>query len=73
VSEYGVKGVRDDINTGVWVDKKKITADGVSSSGWTTTHGIALNIDPDLNFFDTSMILPCGIEGRGVTSITRRK
>lgn len=67
--EYGINAVRDDINTGVWVDKKKIAAVGVSCSRYITTHGFALNIDPDLTFFDTSMIIPCGIEGRGVTSI----
>ncbi len=69
LGEYGIQGIRDDINTGVWVDKKKIAAVGVSSSRWITTHGFALNIDPDLSFFDTNMIIPCGIEGRGVTSI----
>ena len=47
----------------------KIAAVGVSSSRWITTHGFALNIDPDLSYFDTSLIIPCGIEGRGVTSI----
>lgn len=61
--------MRDDINTGVWVNKHKIAAVGVSSSRWITTHGFALNICPDLNYFDTSLIIPCGIEGRGVTSI----
>lgn len=54
---------------GVWVDKKKIAAVGLSSARWITTHGFALNIDPDLEMFDTSIIIPCGIEGRGVTSM----
>lgn len=69
LKEYDIVGVRDDINTGVWVDKSKIAAVGVSSSRWITTHGFALNINPDLDFFDTSNIIPCGIQGRGVTSI----
>lgn len=67
--EYGIHGVRDDINTGVWVGKNKIAAVGLSSARWITTHGFALNVDPDLTMFDTSIITPCGIKGRGVTSI----
>lgn len=53
------------------MEKKKIAAVGLSSARWITTHGFALNIDPDLDMFDTSIIIPCGIEGRGVTSIAR--
>mmetsp|Transcript_16762 Transcript_16762/g.25506 ORF Transcript_16762/g.25506 Transcript_16762/m.25506 type:complete len:338 (+) Transcript_16762:3-1016(+) len=66
---YDIEGVRDAINTGVWFERKKVAAVGVSSSGWITTHGFALNVSPDLKFFDTAYIFPCGIEGRGVTSI----
>ena len=54
---------------GVWVDQNKIAAVGVSASNWISSHGFALNVCPDLAYFDTSVILPCGIEGRGVTSI----
>jgi len=57
--------------SGVWVNKKKIAAVGLSSARWITTHGFALNIDPDLDMFDASIIIPCGIEGRGVTSISK--
>ena len=42
---------------------------GVTASRWITTHGFALNVCPDLSYFDTEFILPCGIEGRGVTSL----
>ena len=56
---------------GVWVGDNKIAAVGISSSRWITTHGLALNLDPDLSFFDTSVILPCGIDGKGVTSIAQ--
>lgn len=69
LDHYGIEGNRDEINTGVWVGENKIAAVGISSSRWITTHGFALNIDPDLSAFDTSIILPCGIEGRGVTSM----
>ncbi|EEC51903.1 lipoate-protein ligase, partial [Phaeodactylum tricornutum CCAP 1055/1] len=68
---YGIDGVRDEMNTGVWVDHRKVCAVGLSSSRWITTHGFALNICPDLTYFDTSIILPCGIDGRGVTSIAQ--
>mmetsp|Transcript_64038 Transcript_64038/g.73662 ORF Transcript_64038/g.73662 Transcript_64038/m.73662 type:complete len:372 (+) Transcript_64038:40-1155(+) len=69
LAHYNIEGKTDEINTGVWVGKNKIAAIGISSSRWITTHGFALNVDPDLSYFDTSIILPCGIEGRGVTSL----
>ena len=71
LDHYGIEGNRDAINTGVWVGHNKIAAVGISSSRWITTHGFALNVDPDLSCFDTSLILPCGIEGRGVTSMAQ--
>lgn len=69
LQHYNIDACRDEINTGVWVDENKVAAVGVSSSRWITTHGFALNVCPDLSYFDTSVILPCGIDGRGVTSI----
>lgn len=69
--EYDIAAVRDDINTGVWVNQHKIAAVGVAASRWITTHGFALNVHADLEYFDTSVILPCGIEERGVTSIAQ--
>ncbi len=58
---------------GVWVrtpgrpgGESKIAAVGVRVSKWVTTHGIALNVAPDLGHFDG--IVPCGIADRGVTS-----
>lgn len=49
----------------------KIAAVGVSASRWITTHGFALNVCPDLRYFDSSVILPCGIPGKGVTSMAQ--
>jgi lipoyl(octanoyl) transferase len=69
LQQYNIDGVRDEINTGVWVGENKMAAVGVSSSRWITTHGFAVNVYPDLSYFDTSVIIPCGIGGRGVTSI----
>nr|CAD7437426.1 unnamed protein product [Timema bartmani] len=54
--------------TGVWVGEKKICALGLQASRFITTHGLALNCDTDLTWF--SHIVPCGIEGKGVTSLS---
>lgn len=69
LARFRIEGVRDDINTGVWVNRRKIAAVGVSASRWITTHGFALNVAPDLGYFDRDIMVPCGIEGRGVTSL----
>jgi len=53
--------------TGVWVGDEKICAFGVRMAKWTTMHGFALNLNPDMTFFNG--IIPCGIFEYGVTSI----
>ena len=74
-AEFGVEAGRIDGLTGVWVDidsgpqARKICAFGVKASRWVTMHGLAFNVDSDLDFFD--LIVPCGIKDRGVTSLTR--
>ena len=52
---------------GVWVGREKIAALGFHISRRVSTHGFALNLDPDLSNFDT--IIPCGLRDRGVTSM----
>jgi lipoyl(octanoyl) transferase len=72
IAEYGLKGVRSEGETGVWLDvgtpfARKICALGIRSSRWVTMHGFALNVNVNLGYFDN--IIPCGIKGKAVTSM----
>lgn len=74
-AEWGVEADRVAGRTGVWVgpdargDERKVCAMGVRCSRWVTMHGLALNVTTDLDWFD--LIVPCGIDDRGVTSLER--
>lgn len=59
LAELGIEGGRVAGLTGVWVDGKKIAAIGVHISRWVTSHGFALNVSTDLNYF--RYIVPCGL------------
>ncbi|XP_032663409.1 putative lipoyltransferase 2, mitochondrial [Odontomachus brunneus] len=67
-AEFGIEA-QTSPHTGVWVDDRKICAIGIHGSRYITTHGLALNCNTDLTWFDH--IVPCGIEGKGVTSISK--
>jgi lipoyl(octanoyl) transferase len=74
LKEYGIESGRLPGSTGVWLDAdnekaRKICAMGVRSSRWITMHGLALNVNSDLQFFN--YIVPCGIVDKGVTSMER--
>jgi lipoate-protein ligase B len=72
---YGIDAATVCGLTGVWVGDEKIAAIGVrvgrplGTGGWVTGHGLALNVDVDLTWFQK--IVPCGIADKGVTSMER--
>ena len=74
LAEFGLKGERSKGETGVWFDvgttnARKICALGVKTSRWVTMHGFAFNINSDLSYFTN--IIPCGIQGKNVTSLSK--
>ncbi|HNQ12229.1 MAG TPA: lipoyl(octanoyl) transferase LipB [Bacteroidia bacterium] len=70
---YGIKAGRIEGWTGVWTnhtkksEARKICAFGVRTSRWVTMHGLALNVNTDLSFFNH--IVPCGLSNTNVTSM----
>jgi len=66
---FGINAGREPEFPGVWVGEEKIAAVGVKISEWVTLHGFALNVTTDMSFF--RHIIPCGIVGKGVTSMER--
>lgn len=56
-------------DTGVWIDDRKICAMGVHGKRYITSHGLALNCDIDLTWFNH--IVPCGLTGKSVTSLSK--
>jgi lipoyl(octanoyl) transferase len=69
VADYGIAGERVPGLTGVWVGREKLAAIGVRVARWVTSHGFAFNVTTDLDYF--TLIVPCGITDRGVTSLAR--
>lgn len=66
---YGIEAGRIAGLTGTWVGNEKLGAIGVRISRWITSHGFAFNVSTDLDYF--SLIVPCGIVDKGVTSLER--
>jgi len=75
LKEFGVEAGRIKGLTGVWLDwtneqrARKICALGVKTSRWVTMHGLAMNVNTDLNYFNH--IVPCGIQDKAVTSLKK--
>lgn len=72
--DFSVEAGRIPGLTGVWIEAenskaRKICALGVKTSRWVTMHGLALNVNTDIQYFD--FIVPCGISGKAVTSLER--
>lgn len=69
ISDFGIAAGRSLGQTGVWVGESKIASLGIHVSRWITRHGFALNVNMDLAPF--KLIVPCGIQGITVTSMTQ--
>lgn len=74
IADHGIKGERVAGASGVWIGKgtpgeRKICALGVKCSRYVTMHGLALNVNTDLSYFN--LINPCGFTDKGVTSMAR--
>ena len=67
LADYSVSAVGSPGYAGVWVNDEKVAAIGIAIKRRVSFHGFALNVEPDLNHFDT--IIPCGIRDKGVTSM----
>ena len=69
LADYGVVGAGSPGYAGVWVGEEKVVAIGVAIKRHVSFHGFALNVSTDLTHF--SHIVPCGIQDRGVTSLSK--
>jgi lipoate-protein ligase B len=70
LAAWGIEGERSPGRTGVWVSGEKIASIGIAVRRWVSYHGFALNVAPDLRFFD--LINPCGLRGIHMTSVAER-
>jgi lipoyl(octanoyl) transferase len=72
---FGIEAMRFPGATGVWLDvdnsakARKICAIGVRTSHWVSMHGFAFNVSTNLEYFN--YIVPCGIVGKGVTTLEK--
>ena len=69
LTDFGVEGIRRPPYTGIWVDNRKIAAIGIAVRRCITFHGLALNVNTDLSYFNR--IIPCGLSWADITSMAR--
>ena len=69
LTDYGLQGTLKEGEPGVWVNDRKICSFGIAIKKWVSSHGIALNVNNDLQTFD--LIIPCGRPQENVTSVAR--
>ena len=73
ISECGIQCERQDKRVGIWTSnngkKEKIAAIGVRVTKWISSHGVSVNISPNLSHYEG--IIPCGIRDQGVTSLSK--
>jgi lipoate-protein ligase B len=69
LASFGLVAERRPPWTGVWIDNRKIASIGVAVRKRITYHGVALNVSPDLSYFNR--IVPCGLSWAEVTSMVR--
>ena len=69
LKDFGLDGIRRPPYTGIWIDNRKIAAIGIAVRRGITFHGLALNVNTDLSYFNR--IIPCGLSWADVTSMAR--
>lgn len=67
VARYGLTAGREEGKTGVWIQGRKLASMGIACRKWVTFHGLALNVNTDLSYFQR--INPCGFDAALMTSV----
>ncbi|MDF3127830.1 lipoyl(octanoyl) transferase LipB [Kiritimatiellaeota bacterium B1221] len=68
-AHFGIEAYRKEGKAGAWCDQGKFSAIGFKFTRWVTSHGLSLNVNPDLGFFD--LIVGCGLVGERVSSFAQ--
>ena len=69
LKDFGIEGIRDSLNRGVWINGEKIASVGVAIKRYVSFHGFSLNYETNLKYFE--LINPCGLEGKKMTTMTK--
>lgn len=68
IARYGLKAGREEGKTGVWIQGRKLASMGIACRKWVTFHGLALNVNTDLSYFQR--INPCGFASSVMSSVS---